>query len=38
MDILFTLVACVLLIVGFVVICRPMADDQEEDDENESSS
>ena len=31
MDILFTLVACILMIVGFVVICRPVGEDDEED-------
>jgi len=34
MDILFTLVASVVLIIGFLVVCR-VAD--EEDDEEESS-
>lgn len=32
MDILFTLVASVLLIIGFFVICRT-ADDDEDDEE-----
>ena len=35
MDILFTLVASVLLIIGFLVICRTIDDD--EDDQEEPS-
>ena len=35
MDILFTLVASVLLIIGFFVICRA-SDDEEDQDDNEN--
>jgi hypothetical protein len=35
MDILFTLVASVVLIIGFLVVCR-VADDEEEEEEEES--
>lgn len=31
MDILFTIVASVLLLVGFLVICRSSGDDEEDD-------
>jgi len=34
MDILFTLVASVLLIIGFFVICRTSDDEDEEDEED----
>lgn len=33
MDILFTLVASVLLIIGFFVICRSSDDEEDETDE-----
>jgi len=36
MDILFTLVASVLLIIGFFVICRA-SDDEEDQDINENA-
>jgi hypothetical protein len=36
MDILFTLVASVVLIIGFLVVCRVV--DEEEDDEVDESS
>ena len=35
MDILFTLVASVVMIIGFLVICR--IGDEEEDDEEEET-
>jgi hypothetical protein len=35
MDILFTLVASVVLIIGFLVVCRVV--DEEEDEEDESN-
>jgi len=35
MDILFTLVASVILIIGFLVVCRVV---DEEDDEEESEN
>ncbi|MDC1152869.1 hypothetical protein OAT06_02610 [Nitrospinaceae bacterium] len=35
MDILFTLVASVVLIIGFLVVCR-VADEEEEEEEEES--
>jgi hypothetical protein len=31
MDILFTIVASILLLVGFLVICRSSGDDEEDD-------
>jgi len=31
MDILFTIVASVLLLVGFLVICRSSGEDEEDD-------
>ena len=33
MDILFTLVASVVLIIGFLVVCR-VADEEEDDEES----
>ena len=36
MDILFTLVASVVLIIGFLVVCRSV--DEEEEDEEESGN
>ena len=35
MDILFTLIACVLMIIGFVVICRPIGENDEEEEDRE---
>ena len=34
MDILFTLVASVVLIIGFLVVCR-VADEEEDEEESE---
>ena len=36
MDILFTLVASVVLIIGFLVVCRVVDEEDEEEDEEES--
>ena len=39
MDILFTLVASVVLIIGFLVVCRVVdEEDEEEDSENGTDS
>jgi hypothetical protein len=39
MDILFTLVASVVLIIGFLVVCRVVdEEDDEEDSENGTNS
>jgi len=38
MDILFTIVASILMIVGFLVICRSSLDDEEEDEEELTES
>ncbi|CCQ89293.1 exported hypothetical protein [Nitrospina gracilis 3/211] len=35
MDILFTILASVLLLVGFLVICRSSDDDEEDETEDE---
>ena len=35
MDILFTIVASVIMIVGFLVICRSSLDDDDEYEEDE---
>ncbi len=35
MDILFTIVASIIMIVGFLVICRSSLDDDEEYEEDE---
>lgn len=35
MDIILTLVASVLLIIGFLVICKTVDDDEEDEDEDE---
>ena len=37
MDILFTLVASVVLIIGFLVVCRVVDEEDEEEDEEEES-
>ena len=37
MDILFTLVASVVLIIGFLVVCR-VADEEEDDEEPEDDT
>ena len=38
MDILFTIVASVLLLVGFLVLCRVRDDEDEEEEEEEENS
>ena len=35
MDILFTIVASVLLLVGFLVICRSSGDDEDDEPEED---
>ena len=35
MDILFTLVASVVLIIGFLVVCRSVDEEEDEEDEEE---
>ena len=37
MDILFTLVASVVLIIGFLVVCR-VADEEEDEEESEDKT
>ena len=37
MDILFTLVASVVLIIGFLVVCR-VADEEEDEEESEDGT
>ena len=37
MDILFTLVASVVLIIGFLVVCR-VTDEEEEEEESEDGT
>ena len=37
MDILFTLIASVVLIIGFLVVCR-VADEEEDDEESEDGT
>ncbi len=37
MDILFTLVASVVLIIGFLVVCR-VADEEEDEEESEDTT
>jgi len=36
MDIIFTIIASVLLLVGFLVICRTSLEDEDEDEEEET--
>ncbi len=38
MDILFTIVASILMIVGFLVICRSSLDDEEDEEEETAES
>ncbi|MDH5458767.1 MAG: hypothetical protein OEY26_08640 [Nitrospinota bacterium] len=38
MDIILTIIASVLLLVGFLVVCRTSLDDEDEDDEEEETT
>ena len=38
MDIVFTSCASILMLVGFLVICRSVGEDEEEDDELEEDT
>ena len=35
MDIIFTIIASIVMLVGFLVICRTTSEDEEDEDEDE---